>query len=174
MRSFLYFGITLENQKRNISIMRTFIYLFILFGFITCKSVHTEVSNHPFAINGASYNYWTGGRPGVSGIKVILNYTSDQKVTFDKIYFQKKEGSLEITKTKGVTLLIGNISTSKLTGPDLILDIDPKEEMNNSVPSIKIPFELRENEAVITYTYKGISSHYKVIGITQTASEFYP
>ena len=46
--------------------------------------------------------------------------------------------------------------------------------MNNSVPSIKIPFELRENEAVITYTYKGISSHYKVIGITQTASEFYP
>ena len=70
--------------------MKTFIYLFILFGFTTCKSVHTEVSNHPFAINGASYNYWTGGRPGVSGIKVILNYTSDQKVTFDKIYFQKK------------------------------------------------------------------------------------
>lgn len=154
--------------------MKTFIYLSILIGFITCKFVHTEASNHPFTINGASYNYWTGGRPEVSGIKVILNYTSDQKVTFDKIYFQKKEGSLEITKTNGVILLIGNISTSKLTGPDLILDIDPKEEMNNTVPSIKIPFELKENEAVITYTYKGISSHCKVTGITQTVSEFYP
>lgn len=151
--------------------MKSVIYLFIVLGFTTCKTTKTN-GNPPFAISGATYNYWAGGQAGVSGIKVIINYTSDQEVTFDKIYFQKKEGTVENHKREGKTFLIGRISTSKLRG-DRILDIDPKKEMNNKLPE-KIPFDLKEDEAVIIYTYKGESHHYKVTNIKKTKSDFYP
>lgn len=152
--------------------MKSVIYLFIVLGFTTCKSVKTE-GNTSFKVNGATYNYWVGGQAGVSGIRVIINYTSDEEVTFDKIYFQKKEGTIENYLRDGKTFLVGRISTSKKRGGDLTMDIDPKEEMNNKLPE-KIPFELKENEAVIMYTYKGESHHYKITDIKKTQSDFYP
>lgn len=153
--------------------MKPVLYLFIVLGFMNCKSVKSN-ENPPFTISGATYNYWVGGQPGVSGIKVIVNYTSDQEVTFDKIYFQKKEGTIENHLRDGKTFLIGRINTSKPRGEDLVLDIDPKKEMNNKIPEKKIPFDLKENEAVIVYTYKGESHHYKVTNMKQTKSDFYP
>jgi len=151
--------------------MKPVIYLFFVLGFMTCKSVKTD-SNPPFTITGATYNYWVGGQPGVSGTRVIINYTSDQEVTFDKIYFQKKEGTVENYLRDEKTFIIGRINTSTPRG-DMTLDIDPKKEMNNKLPE-KIPFDLKENEAVIIYTYKGESHHYKVKNIKKTKSDFYP
>ena len=153
--------------------MKPVIYLFIALGFMTCKSVNTE-SNPPFTINGSTYNYWVGGQPGVSGIRVIINYTSDQEVSFDKIYFQNKEGTIEKYEREGKIFLVGRINSSKPRNPDLVLDVDPKKEMNNKIPDVKIPFELKENEAVIMYTYKGESHHFKVTNIKKTKTDFYP
>jgi hypothetical protein len=154
--------------------MRTIAYLFIVLGFATCKSAQID-SNPPFNISGATYNYWTGGQPGASGIRVIINYTTTEEVSFEKIYFQKKEGEIDEYKRKGKTFIIGRINTSKPRGNELVMDIDPKKEMNNKPPQgATIPFELKENEAMIVYTYKGKSYNFKVTDIKQTESDFYP
>lgn len=149
-------------------------YLFILLGLTTCKSVKMD-NNPPFKVSGASYNYWAGGQAGVSGIRVIVNYTTTEEVSFEKIYFQKKEGQIDEYTRKGKTFIIGRINTSKPRGNDLVMDADPKKEINNKPPEgATIPFELKDNEAVIVYTYKGKTYNFKVADIKQTESDFYP
>ena len=154
--------------------MRTLVYLFILLGLTTCKSAKID-DNPPFKISGATYNYWTGGQPGVSGIRVIINYITTEEVSFEKIYFQKKEGEIDEYKRDEKTFIIGRINTSKPRDKDLVMDVDPKKEMNNKPPQgATIPFELKDNEAMIVYRYKGKTYNYKVSNIKQTESDYYP
>ena len=153
--------------------MKSIIYLFVILGLTTCKSTKFD-SKAPFKISGATYNYWVGGQPGVSGIRVIINYSTSEDISFEKIYFQQKEGIIDIYKREGKTFLIGRINTSKTRKNDLILDIDSKKEVDNKLPKSKIPFKLTKNEAVISYVYKGKKSYYKIKNIKQTKSDFYP
>lgn len=156
--------------------MKLAIYAFMFIGLMTCKSTKIE-KNPPFKVTGATYNHWVGGQPGAKGIKVIISYETKADVTFDQIYFANKEGKIDVYKKDGKPYLIGHISTSTSNpGEDLILDIDSKKEVNNKLPQEekKIPFELKENEAVISYTYKGKKSYYKVTNIKQTKTDFYP
>ena len=46
---------------------------------------------------------------------------------------------------------------------DLILERDPKKEFGNKPPQnkVKIPFELPENQCVISYRYKGKTHYYQ-------------
>jgi hypothetical protein len=154
--------------------MKSFFYLFIILGFTTCKSAKVD-GNAPFQVTEATYNYWTGGQPGVSGIRIVVHYKDAKKdISLDKIYFQNKEGEIETYTKDNTTFFVGRINTSKPRGDDLILDIDPKKEMNNKLPKEKIPFDLKENEAMVIYTYKGESHHFKIKNIKKTKSEYFP
>ena len=154
--------------------MKSFFYLFLILGLTSCKSAKLE-NNPPFNVSGATYNYWVGGRPGVSGIKIIINYVSNEEVSFDKIYFQNMEGGLESYTKDDKTYLIGRINTGKKDRAAVVMNIDPKKEANNKPPSTgKIPYELEQNEAMLVYTYKGKKLTYKVSGIKKTKTDFYP
>jgi hypothetical protein len=154
--------------------MRILLSLFVVLGLTSCKSTKTD-SNPPFKISGATYNYWTGGQPGISGIRVIINYTTSEEITFDTIYFQKRKGEIDKYKREGKTFIIGRINTSTREKNEVIMDADPKKEMNNKPPQgVTIPFDLKENEAMIVYTYKGKKHNFKVTNIKKTASDFYP
>ena len=52
---------------------------------------------------------------------------------------------------------------------------DPKEEFGNKPPniSIKIPFELQENEAVISYFIKSKKRFYKLSNIKKQKTLYY-
>jgi hypothetical protein len=172
-KKILYFGTTLDIPQKTI-IMRILVSLFLVLGLSSCKSTKTD-SNPPFTISGATYNYWVGGQPGVSGIRVIINYTTTEDISFDKIYFQKKEGTIDEYQKDGKTFIIGRINTSKREGNELIMHADPKEEMKNKPPQgVTFPTGLKENDAMLVYTYKGKTYSFKVTDIKQTESDFYP
>ena len=56
---------------------------------------------------------------------------------------------------------------------DVIMDADATKEAQNTPPK-KIPFQLKENEAIISYTYKGTLQYYKVSNITEEEIIAYP
>lgn len=153
--------------------MKIGIYLLMLIGFMTCKSAKLE-KNPPFQINGATYNNWVGGQQGVSGMKVIISYTSEQPITFEKILFQNRETKLEMKEQKGKKYLVGFFDTSTRKGRELIMDKDPKKEMQNKPPKKEYPFELKENEAVISYMDGNKLMFTKVEKIKKTDTDFYP
>lgn len=90
------------------------------------------------------------------------------------MYFAKKEGSLEIRDKDGKAFLTGHINTSKRRDQELVLDIDPKKEIKNELPEKTFPFELKENEAVISYLENGVTKFYKVKNMVKTKTDFYP
>lgn len=60
-----------------------------------------------------------------------------------------------------------NIYTAKVTKTefrnDMVLHSDPKKEYGNTPPVVeKIPFNLKNNEAVVSYTIEGIIKFYKI------------
>lgn len=147
----------------------------ILIAFVTilliqCKSTQFD-AKPPFNIIDATYNNWVGGQKGVSGIRLVFNFEAQETVTFQKVYFANKEGSLESANKDGKKVLTGHISTS--TTSDITIDFDTKKEVKNKLPESTFPFELKENEAVISYLQNGVTKFYKVKNVTKTKTSFY-
>ena len=140
-----------------------------------CKSTKFD-KTPPFTITRATYHYWVGGMPGVSGVNVFIGYQTDKNITFDSIYFANKKVKAQTKLVKGKTYLIGYFNTSTINSKeDLILHRNGKKEFGNKPPvKEKFPFKLKENEAVISFREKGKTKYYKVKNLQQTKTDFYP
>ncbi|WP_299668295.1 hypothetical protein [uncultured Polaribacter sp.] len=148
--------------------------LTILIGFSQCGS-NKFVKNPPFKVAKAFYNNWVGGQPGVSGTKLELHLTNASEINFDSLYFQNKKTKVELTDLSDKLQVIGHFSTSKRADRDLILDIDPKKEFNNTPPMIeKFPFELKENEAILSYKKGEKTRYFKIENIKAVQPAFFP
>lgn len=150
--------------------------LFLLFtlSIVTCKSISLE-TKPPFTIKEASYKSWVGGQPGVHGINVYLSYTSKSTVDFDSIYFRNRVVKLSKKQLPATQILMGYFNTSTVNS---IEDLKSHKEVPKKVHSKKqksqIPFILKQDEAVISYTEGNGVKYYKVLNLKRQASDFYP
>ena len=146
------------------------IVLLIAFSFIQCNTLKLET--HPsFKIKGATYNYWVGGQPGISGIKVNIGYQSANDIVFETMYFQKRIVKIEARTVNNKSYFIGHFDTS--TRKDMIVVVEntvQKPVEKNEV----FPFELKENEVVIKYKQKGKTKYFKIKNLKKTKTDFYP
>jgi hypothetical protein len=123
----------------------------------------------------ATYTNWVGGVPGVSGRRVEIKLSEKKSVTFDSLFFQKKTTKIEIRETKGTTLLVAHYSTSSRKNNDFILHSDTKRELKNKIPKPdNFPFDLKENEAIISYKVKGKIKYYKIENIKKAKEDTFP
>lgn len=148
--------------------------LTILLGFSQCGS-SKFVKNPSFKVEKATYNKWSGGQPGVSGVKLELQLTNALQIEFDSLYFQKKITKVETRQINNILQIIGHFSTSTRKNKDLIIDADPKKEMNNTPPIIeKFPFQLKENEAIVSYKIGEKTVYYKIENVKEEQPKFFP
>lgn len=146
--------------------------LFFVLLLTSCAN-YTKPPNTGFEIQGASFNRWFGGQPGASGIKIIVAYKALDSIKFKKLYFQKKSADVLYKNEKGKTYLLGYINTSK-EQEDVVLDVDPKKELNNQLPIVNLPFKLKENEIALSYeTSEGIR-YYIIREVKETKADYYP
>ena len=133
----------------------------------------TSGNGTTFTITSAIYNNWAGGQPGNKGITVNIVYTSNYTIKFDSIYFSKRIAKLESNKNKEKKTISANFRSS--VKPDIILDKNTSKEINNAVPiHKKFPFELKQNEAIISYIVKGKTKYFKVKSFKKGKPVFYP
>ncbi|MFK8059918.1 MAG: hypothetical protein AB8B78_07490 [Polaribacter sp.] len=144
--------------------------LAIIFGFSQCGSVKFD-ENPPFKVQKSTYTNWSGGQPGVRGIKVEITISDDDETTFDTLFFRNMKTKLEKVDVNGKTVLIGHFNTSTIKR-DIVLDVDATKELNNEVPKVeKLPFELKKDEAVITYQLKDKLHYYKLKPLQEKKQE---
>ncbi|WP_341220262.1 hypothetical protein [Polaribacter atrinae] len=150
--------------------MKALTLLVLLFSFSQCGSTKFE-NKIPFTIHSAHYKNWTGGQPGVHGINVQIQLKEKSNINFDSLYFRNKVAKVEF---KNATLIIANYNTSNKKPSDVILHLDPKKEVQNKLPTQEtFPFELSENEAVLTYQANGKTTYYKIKEIKKRESKPY-
>jgi hypothetical protein len=155
-------------------IIKILFILALLFGFLQCGS-NTFVKNPTFKVEKAFYNNWVGGQPGIRGIKVEMHLKDASEINFDALYFQGKVTKVEVSMKDGLAQVIGHFSTSKIQKRDIILDLDATKELENKVPKLdKFPFELKENEAVLSCK-KGVKTlYFKIENISKVALMPFP
>ena len=138
----------------------------IVFTFSQCGSMKLE-KNPPFKITSAMYQNWVGGMPGSSGTILTISYKSETSITFDSIYFSNRNAKIEGNPIKGKKTITANIINSVSSGKkDLILHSDSTKELKNEMPELTdFPFELKENEAVISYKVGDKTKYFKIEGM---------
>jgi len=121
----------------------------------------------PFNVIKATYTSWVGGQPGIRGITVQVEI-DNPNITLDSVYFRGMKSVLKIDKSNTNPIFVSSFVLPKKP-KHFILDADPKKEYGNEPPPIstKFPFQLKKNEAVVSYFYKGKLRYFKIIGLIE-------
>lgn len=148
--------------------------LVILLGFSQCGG-SILVKKSILKVEKAFYNNWFGGQPGVRGTKVEIHLKDASEVIFVALYFQGKRTKVEVSKIEKFTRIIAHFSTSKRKHRNLILDADIIKETGNTLPSLEeFPFQLKENEAILSYKKENKTLYFKIENIKKVQSIAFP
>ncbi len=130
----------------------------------------TPSNTHPFKVINATYNTWVGGQPGVKGLLINI-HIDNSEIKLDTVYFRNMKVSLKQNFTSEKPQYVGSFIYSK-TKPDYILHENAVNEYGNAPPNttLKIPFKLKENEAVVSYFYKEKMHYCKIDNIEKVKS----
>ena len=144
--------------------------------FVSCVSTKKTKDNTPFKIADAYYQSWSAGvRGGGSGTNVFIKMGANPKgIVLDSIYFLGKRAKLTSQKEAG--LYIARFPSKINKKRDIIMSNEPFEEYGENIIDIpeKIPFELKENECVVTYNENQTIKYYKIDEVLKKQTSQYP
>jgi hypothetical protein len=151
--------------------------LFILTFFTHCGSAQFD-KNPPFTISKAYYQDWFGGQPGSKGtfVQIELSGAISKDIVFDSVFFKDKATKLELNKATSIQVLKGNFISISHKDRNIVMHSDPKEEMVNKARGAtgQNPFEISDNECVISYLIKKKKHYYKVENLKKEKPIYYP
>ena len=160
--------------------MKNFLYLTVLaiMGLSSCSSQKKLQSNPPFTVEGPTCQKWTGGMENSGSgleVRIPITYVNKESIAVQQLFFRGQITDLTTEMVNEERFVVGKFSNKKLEKPDIIMHSDPKKEFGNQPPKLNTgekidsPFELNEDEAVISYIDKqGTTIKYtKISGIKE-------
>ena len=143
-------------------------------SFSQCSSSKKLDKKAPITFAEVYCQRWVGG---VEGAGSGMNFTilaDNNELMLDSVYFRGRVTKLEYNdKAK---MYVGSFINAP-TGPqDKVFSADPKEEYGNEMPKIpeKIPFELGDNECVVSYKSGDKTRYFKIENIKEKPLIAYP
>jgi len=140
---------------------------FIMVSFSQCSSAQKLQKNAPTALGNVYCQSWIAGvQGGGAGINIFIPI-EDTSIVLDSVYFRGKAAKLA-TKPQNTKLFIGRFM-SDFNKPD---DMSPEFGNKKDTPKVeeKIPFELKDNQCVVSYKDGDITKYFKVENVVEKAS----
>lgn len=128
--------------------------------------------NPPFVIKQSYFQKWVAGvQGGGSGINVnIVLENIKEDIVVKEIYF--RDAVLKANQhPQNIDMYSANFLTEN--NSDIIMSGDTLNEAQNTPPQVS-PFNLGENEAVISYTLNGEMYYYKISNLQEKPLIAYP
>lgn len=155
-----------------------FIFILVLFIFTNCSTAQKLQKSAPISLGEVYSQSWVAGvKGGGSGINLFIPVLNElpPNMQLDSVYFRGKGTKLEIA-ANNPSLYIGRFSGKFNQKQDIIMSNDSKEEYGNQLPikQEEIPFDLKDNECVVSYKDSNSSKYFKIENITEKKSEHYP
>ncbi|MBT8184660.1 MAG: hypothetical protein KJN76_07455 [Eudoraea sp.] len=165
--------------------MRNAIYI-VMSGILSlqgCSSQKKLESSAPFTIDQATCQEWVGGKEE-SGtgflLQLPLTAADSDDIEFKEVFFRGAIMETEVERADDKITLVCNFFKEKKVKPDIIMHADAKKEVGNQPPRLpkkgdEFPFELKPDEAVISYTASGSNKlkYIKIGGIVDKPSRIY-
>lgn len=142
---------------------------------IRCGSARPEnvvfEKNPPFTIAEAQFQRWTTGKDAQeSGWNLYVIFEKiESTVTLQDIFFKDLHSEIKNT-TKFPKRYTATLTDKKI---DLVMHSDPLKEAANEPPQ-KSKFQLEENNAVISFLFKGKKRFYKIADLSKKNAISYP
>ena len=150
----------------------------IMFSFSQCSSQRKLQAKAPLQLQEVYCQSWVAGvRGGGAGINIFIptdSRTYDHK-RLDSVYFRGKSAKLQIIEDKTI-VYVGRFILDANKNQDIIISSDRKEEYGNKMPKgdAGIPFELKDDECVVSYKEGTKTKYFKIENIVEKASIPYP
>ena len=143
-----------------------------------CSSQKKMVENPPFELGTATCQSWTGGRvESGSGLLLQIPVLSENldNMKLQQAYFRGKIADLKLKSTDNGWVAESNFITRAAGKPDMTMHADAKQEVGNQppMPKEKFPFELENNQCVLSYLDGDTVKYFKVEGIKEKKPVFY-
>jgi hypothetical protein len=129
----------------------------------TKKSSEKALQNkHSFKIISATYSSNEAEQATLKEIHVLI-VIDNPEIQLDSIYFKNSKTGLKRDISASRPSFVGSFLLSDIQ-KDYYLHSDPQKEYGNTPPGMtsKIPFQLQENEAVVSYAIKEETLYYKI------------
>ena len=84
-------------------------------------------------------------------------------------YFRGKIADVSLKSNDGSWFAEANFKNTNMGKPDMVMHADSKKEVGNAPPKLneKIPFELQEDECVLSYLDGDKVKYFKLVGIKE-------
>ena len=165
--------------KENFLFMKPVMIAFIIVLFTQCgrgkpnaQDKYVLDPNPPFQFADVYFQKWVAGIPGGgSGTNVHFTLTDfSRDVVIDMVYFQGQATKAQISpQTRNQ--FVGYFKNDE--GRDIIMDADPVKESANT-PRPPFPFELNDNEAVLSFLDGNFVKYTKIENIREEEMLAYP
>ncbi|WP_152971446.1 hypothetical protein [Lacinutrix algicola] len=126
-----------------------------------------------FTLSDTYFQSWVSGvKGGGSGIHMYINViTISNNVLFDSVYFRGLKAKVEISKMG----YIASFTTKANQKQDIVMSNNKNAEYGNQIPTKQdFPFELKDNEAVISYWENATSKYLLIKNIKEKSKIEYP
>ena len=144
-------------------------------SFSQCSSAKKIQEEAPLALGQVYCQSWIAGiEGGGAGLNIYIP-TVNSSVELDSVYFRGKTAKLEI-KSLNQTIYIGRFISDLNKKKDIVMSSEPNAEYGNEMPKItqKVPFELKENECVISYKDGNTTKYFKIDNVIEKELIPYP
>ena len=149
------------------------LFFILLLNFTSCKTQNVK-KEVPFTVTEKTYFNWAGGKKANQGITIKIAGTYETtNLYISNIYFQNQKFEVTPEINGNTFTLVGNISNLK---QDMNMSGNSLDEYGNKPPKIEkdFPFDLKKDEAVIEYSISQQTYFFKVTGVKQLETVYYP
>ena len=141
--------------------------LLVMASFSQCSSTKELQDRSPTELGQVYFQKWIAGvEGGGSGLNLMIPI-KENRMSLDSVYFRGKRAKLEFQEAQ--MLYIGRFLDNFNKPKDMVMSGDKNAEYGNRVPEIqgKIPFDLKDNECVISFKEEGTMKYFKVEDIVE-------
>ena len=137
-----------------------------MLGASKCSSSQELVEKPPFKTGDVASEDWVS-KEGETGTNLFIPITEGKDIILDSVYFRGNIVKLERIKRDSYLVFIGKFPNAER---DIVMHSDPRKEAGNKppLPKKKLPFELKENEAVVSFTEGEQVKYYKIENIKES------
>ena len=158
-----------------------YILLSLIMGLSGCSSQKKLETSTPFVLGPAICQEWYAGKEeSGSGqvLKITINEMSSEEVNLQNVYFRGAMSKVNMEmEDKGMMA----VARFKKEGKkDMVMHADSTKEVGNQPPKLRskeemeFPFELKRDEAVLSYLEDDKVKYVKIIGVVEKPARILP
>ena len=178
--TYLYLGLDCARPDRCMNSTKiwtsSFFVSVILFACYSCAggkdTGYSFEQEPPFTLGAVYYQDWVAGvREGGSGthVHITIDSYAEDVVILDIFFSNKKEKAQN--SPQYIDQYVGYFKNE--ARPDIVMDGDPVKEAQNTPPEA-FPFQLKNNEAVLSYLHKDEVKYVKISNMERKPMLAYP